>query len=109
LTGFSTRAAANSGEPLSRRSLMGESMFRRELTTGKGPAVDIAEKDNACEVIGDVPGFDEKSIEVQILNGPLWIDSDKIEATLKKGVLTATLPKTAEGQRAAKKIEIKEA
>jgi HSP20 family protein len=127
-----------------KRSLMGETMFRRELTTGKAPAVDIAEKDNAYEVTADVPGFDDNSIEIQVSNGSLWIkgerksereerqkdyylserefgsfqrcfrlpdgiDTDKIEATLKKGVLTVTLPKTAEGQKAAKKIEIKEA
>ena len=126
-----------------RRSLMGESMFRRELTTGKAPAVDIVEKDNAYEVTADVPGFDEKSIEVQILNGSLWIkgerksereerqsdyylserefgsfqrcfrlpdgiNTDKIEAILKKGVLTVTLPKTDQAQKTAKKIEIKE-
>ena len=119
-------------------------MFRRELTTGKAPAVDIVEKDNAYEVTADVPGFDDKSIEVQVLNGSLSIKgerksereerqkdyylserefgsfkrcfrlpdgivTDNIEATLKKGVLTVTLPKTAEAQKAAKNIEIKEA
>jgi HSP20 family protein len=126
-----------------RRSVMGEPMFRRELTTGKAPAVDIVEKDDAYEVTADVPGFDNKSVEVQVLNGSLWIkgerksqrqerqkdyylserefgsfqrcfrlpdgiDTDKIEATLKKGVLTVTLPKTAEAQKAAKNIEIKD-
>jgi len=123
---------------------MAEPMFRRELTMGKAPAVDIVEKDNAYEVTADVPGFDDKSIEVQVLNGSLWIKgerkseredrqedyylserefgsfkrcfrlpdgivTDNIEATLKKGVLTVTLPKTAEAQKAAKNIEIKEA
>jgi HSP20 family protein len=127
-----------------RRSLTGDPNFRRELTAGNAPAVDIVEKDNAYEVTADVPGFDDKSIEVQVLNGSLWIkgerksereekqkgyylserefgsfqrcfrlldgiDTDKIEASLKKGVLTVTLPKTAEAEKAAKKIEVKEA
>jgi len=34
-------------------------------------------------------------------------DTDKIEASLKNGVLTVTLPKTAEAQKPAKKIEVK--
>jgi HSP20 family protein len=127
-----------------RRSLMGDAMFRRELTAGNAPAVDIVENDNAFEVTADVPGFDDKSIEIQVLNGSLWIkgerksereekrtgyylserefgsfqrcfrlpdgiDTDKIEASLNKGVLVVTLPKSADEQRAAKKIEIKEA
>ena len=32
---------------------------------------------------------------------------DKIEASFKKGVLTVTLPKTAEAQKPVKKIEVK--
>src|SRR4030095_8544090 len=127
-----------------RRSLAGDPTFRRELTAGNAPAVDIVEKDNAFEVTADVPGFDDKSIEVQVLNGSLWIkgerksereekqkgyylserefgsvrrcfrlpegiDTDKIEASLKKGVLTVTLPKTAEAEKAGKTIEVKEA
>lgn len=35
--------------------------------------------------------------------------SDKIEASFKKGVLTLTLPKKAEAQKPAKKIEVKAA
>ncbi|MCR5891710.1 Hsp20/alpha crystallin family protein [Burkholderia cepacia] len=38
---------------------------------------------------------------------PQGIDKDKIEATFKKGVLTVTLPKTPEAQKAEKKIPIK--
>jgi HSP20 family protein len=122
----------------------GDPMFRRELTAGNAPAVDIVEKDNAFEVTADVPGFDDKSIEVQVVNGSLWIkgerksekeerqkgyhlserefgsfqrcfrlpdgiDTDNIEATLKQGVLMVTLPKTADAQKVAKKIDIKEA
>jgi HSP20 family protein len=38
---------------------------------------------------------------------PEGVDADKIEASFKKGLLTVTLPKTAEAQKAAKKIEVK--
>ena len=88
-------------------------------------------------------GFDDKGIEVQVVNGSLWIkgerksereekqkgyylserefgsfqrcfrlpdgiDTDKIEASLKKGVLVVTLPKTADAQKTAKKIDVRE-
>ncbi len=121
--------------------------FRRpliDLQRVGTPPVDIVEKDNAYEVTADVPGFDEKNIEIKLVNGALFIkgerkaeteekkegyylserefgsferhfelpegvDPDKIEASLKKGVLTVTLPKKPEAQRPAKKIEIKPA
>ena len=38
---------------------------------------------------------------------PDGVDSDKIEANLKKGVLSVTLPKNAEAQKAEKKIAVK--
>jgi HSP20 family protein len=38
---------------------------------------------------------------------PEGVDTDKIEASFKKGLLTVTLPKTAEAQKATKKIEVK--
>jgi HSP20 family protein len=38
---------------------------------------------------------------------PGGIDADKIEASFKKGVLTVTLPKSAEAQKKEKKIAVK--
>jgi HSP20 family protein len=38
---------------------------------------------------------------------PDGVDADKIEANFKKGVLSVTLPKTQEAQKAEKKIEVK--
>lgn len=106
------------------------------------PAIDFVERDNAFEVTAELPGLDEKNIEVKLVNGVLTIkgqkeedkvekkedfhlrerrfgsftrslrvpdtvNSDKIEAGFKKGVLTVTLPKTPEAQKPVKKIEVK--
>ena len=40
---------------------------------------------------------------------PDGVDTDKVEANFKKGVLTVTLPKKAEAQKPAKKIDVKTA
>ena len=40
---------------------------------------------------------------------PDGVDADKIEATFKNGVLTVTMPKSAEAQKSAKKITVKAA
>lgn len=106
------------------------------------PAVDIAESDKAYEVTAELPGMDEKNIEVKVANGgltikgekkeqkdkkdkdsylserrygsferyfriPEGVDIDKIEARFNKGVLTVTLPKKPEAQKAEKKIDVK--
>ena len=128
-----------------RRSLFDiEPAFRKVMAVGAVPAVDVVEKDDTYEVMADVPGFDEKNIEIKLVDGTLCIkgerksekeekkegrylserefgsferrfelpegvDPDKIEANLKKGVLTVTLPKKPEAQKPAKKIEVKSA
>jgi len=106
------------------------------------PAVDLVEKENAFELTAELPGLDEKNVEVKVANGvltikgekqedkeeknkdfhmrerrfgsferalriPETVDPDKIEASFKRGVLTVTLPKTAEAQKPVKKIEVK--
>ena len=111
---------------------------------GYHPAVDVVESEKAYEVTAELPGMDEKNIEVKVANGNLTIkgekqeekeekkkdyylqerhygsfersfempenvDPDKIEAIFKKGVLTVTLPKKAEAQKPAKKVDVKAA
>ena len=125
------------------RSLAG---FEKKLAKRfiASPAVDIIENDKAYEITAELPGLDEKNIEVSVANGGLTIkgekkdekeetqrdyyvsersygsferyfglpesvDPDKIEASFKNGVLKVTLPKTAEAQKPAKKIEVKAA
>lgn len=53
------------------------SPFGREHKIGAAPAVDIVEKDNAYEVTADLPGFDEKNIEVKLQNGALSIKGER--------------------------------
>ena len=121
-----------------------EPFWRSEMSFGKMPAVDFADTDKAYEITAELPGMDEKNVEVKLANGVLTIkgekkeekeekrkdyhlserrygsfqrsftvpdgvDSEKIEATFKNGVLTVTLPKTPEAQKAEKKITIKAA
>lgn len=108
------------------------------------PAVDVTDAEKAYEITAELPGIDEKNVEVKVANGVLTIsgkkeqdreekekdyyvrernfgsferafqvpdgvDTDKIAADFKKGVLTVTLPKKPEAQKAAKKIDVKAA
>jgi HSP20 family protein len=123
------------------RSGQAEPFWRREMSWGAAPAVDIAEKDNAYEITAELPGMEEKDIEVKYAGGaitikgekteekeekkkdyhlserrygsfqrsfslPDGVDVDKVAASFKNGVLTVTLPKSAEAQKSEKKIAI---
>ena len=114
---------------------------RAEAAFRTMPAVDVAETDKAYEITAELPGLDEKNIEVKLANGvlsikgekredkeekekdyyrrersfgsfersfqvPEGIDTDKIAASFKNGILSVTLPKSAEAQKQAKKIEV---
>jgi HSP20 family protein len=130
--------------PFGRSLFAGEPPSWRELSLTAMPAVDVVESDKAYELTAELPGMDEKNIEVKVVNGnltikgekqeekeekkkdyylhernfgsfersfgiPEGVDADKIEASFKKGVLTVTLPKKADAQKPAKKIEVKAA
>jgi HSP20 family protein len=45
----------------------------------KTPAVDILDKAEAYEITADLPGLDEKNIDVQLVNGTLTIKGGKTE------------------------------
>lgn len=114
----------------------------REMAPIGVPAVDMIEKEGAYEITAELPGLDEKDIEVKLANGELTIkgekqeetkeekkgyylherrfgafersfrlpdgvDTDKIEATFKHGVLTLILHKSPEALKAARKIAVK--
>ncbi len=119
------------------------SLFERSASFSFNvPAVDVSEDDKAYKIEAELPGLNEKDIEVS-LNGDLLVlkgekrqekeekgkntyvsersygsfqrafslpdgvDRNKIAADFSKGVLTVTLPKSAETQKQQKKVEIK--
>ena len=108
------------------------------------PAVGVVDNQKEVLVRAELPGLDEKAIDVRlsddmlIIRGekkdeheegeedcsyyiserrygtfertirvPHGIDADRVEASLSKGVLTVTLPKTREAQDRSKKIDVK--
>ena len=127
-----------------RRSLFDiEPSWQRELGWSAAPAVDVTENDNAYEITAELPGMDEKNIDVKLADGSLMIkgekaeekeekakdyhvherrfgsfercfslpdgvDTDKIEASFKKGVLTVTLPKKEAAKPRQVKVEVKQ-
>jgi HSP20 family protein len=48
------------------------------------PAIDLVERDNAFEVTAELPGLDEKNIEVKLSNGVLTIKGQKEEDKVEK-------------------------
>ncbi|MDG4887916.1 MULTISPECIES: Hsp20/alpha crystallin family protein [unclassified Mesorhizobium] len=126
------------------------SLFGRDLPTFRStawpvaPAMDLVEKANGFEISAELPGIDEKNVDIKLANNiltikgekneekeekekdyylserrygsfqrsfqlPEGVDADKIDASFAKGVLTVKLPKTAEAQKAEKKITVKAA
>jgi len=103
------------------------------------PNVEISETEKEILVSADVPGLDEKDVEVLLSDDVLTIrgekksevedkkrqfserfygrferqiplgtevESDKVQASFKNGVLTVTLPKSAEAQAKVKHITV---
>jgi len=61
-----------------------EPLWRRQSMWGAAPAVDIVEKDGGFEVTAELPGMDEKNIEVSVTNGCLTIKGEKQEEKEEK-------------------------
>jgi HSP20 family protein len=106
------------------------------------PRVDIAETDKEIKVTAELPGMDDKDIDVALTKDmltikgekkeekeekgknyyrmersygsfsrsiplPSEIDTNKVKADFKKGILTVTLPKTPQAIKETKKIQVK--
>lgn len=109
---------------------------------GMMPSIDVSETDKELQVVAELPGVDEKDIDVQLsgdlltikgekksdrqqsdknyhlversygsfartIQIPFMADPNNVQASFDKGVLTITVPKPAEAQQSAKRIEIK--
>jgi HSP20 family protein len=111
--------------------------FEREQGWG-WPNIEVTENDKEMKVTAELPGLEEKDVQLELANGVLAIkgekktetedkgrlfseryygrferripvediDEDKVSASFKNGVLTVTLPKTAQPQQQVKRIVI---
>jgi HSP20 family protein len=61
-----------------------EPFWRRELRWAGTPAIDITESDNAYEITAELPGSNEKNIEVKLANRDLTIRGEKQEEKEEK-------------------------
>ncbi len=117
--------------------------FESSMTSFR-PRLDVSETDSDFRITVELPGMDEKDVEVSLVNNhltlrgekkaekedkqrdyyslersyglfertvpvPEGVDLDKVEASFRKGILTVTLPKSAEFQKERKRIPIKAA
>src|SRR5262245_48798784 len=92
------------------------------------PRVEVSESERQITISAEMPGIDEKNVELLLRDGNLiirgeWserfygrferqipvgfdIDEEKIEAAFKNGILTITCPKSERAQEKAKRIAI---
>ena len=68
-----------------RRSLFNlEPLWRTDYPLTGKPAVDITENDKAYEIVAELPGLDEKNVEVKVANGGVTIMGSKHEEKEEK-------------------------
>ncbi len=61
-----------------------EPFWRGEISWGKVPAVDVTDTEKAYEITAELPGLDEKNVEVKFSNGVLTIKGEKKEEREEK-------------------------
>ncbi len=114
----------------------------RSISPAFAPHVDVSESEKEIRVSVELPGMDEKDIDVSLTRDtltikgekkqdiedkgqdyyrmersygaftrsiplPVEVDTEKVQASFKKGVLDITLPKTAKAIQETKKIPVK--
>lgn len=62
-----------------------EALFPRGIVGEATPAVDIVENEKSFEITAEMPGIDEKDIELKMSNGTLTIKGEKKEEKEEKG------------------------
>jgi len=67
------------GFPFARRAFDLEMPSLRSASWDIAPAVDVAEKEKEYEITAELPGLDEKNIELKLANGTLTIRGEKTE------------------------------
>jgi len=65
--------------PFGRSRFTAEPLFGRRTVLAKMPAVDVVETEKAYEITADLPGMDEKDIEVKVADGVMTIKGEKQE------------------------------
>jgi len=70
--------------PFGRSLLAEEPLVRRELAFPTSPAVDVVESEKAYEITAELPGMDEKNIDVKVADGTLTIKGEKQEEKEEK-------------------------
>lgn len=63
--------------PFSRSEFDVEPFWRHELSFGSMPVVDIVEHEKDYEINAELPGMDEKNIEISLSDGTLTIQGEK--------------------------------
>ena len=75
---------------------------------GFAPKLEVTESEKEFTISAELPGLDEKDIEVTLEGDVLTVKGEKKEEhEEKKGVLKILLPKKPEAQIEHKKIEVK--
>lgn len=70
--------------PFARYGLEFGSLLGREGAWSLSPAVDVTESADGYSITAELPGMDEKDIEVKLSNGALTIKGEKKEETEKR-------------------------
>jgi HSP20 family protein len=84
----------------------GELAEREEPWGGFFPSVDVSETDKEIHITAELPGLDEKDLDLSLSGNNLIIRGEKKAEKEEKGVLKIRLPKSPEAQKARKKIPI---
>ncbi len=69
--------------PFGRSLFAAEPLFRR-VTWPKMPAVDVVESDKGYEITADLPGMEEKNIEIKVTDGVLTMKGERQEEKEEK-------------------------